>query len=339
MSKTPRIGIVLAGWERKDFLPPDLESELSSISSDLHFLDPDTLEGDDAWVNWLKSTEPEILVSAWMTPRLPEDLKDQVPSLKYVCHVTGSVKGLVPDNLIEDGLLVTNWGHSISRTIAESGLMMAIAALRRVSHWAHEMHHENGWKVRTAMMTGSLFERKVGLHGFGAISQELAKLLQPFDVTISTYSPSVPDSLLKDFGVSRADNLEDLFSQNDVIIELAALTPKNTGIVTEELLRSIPAGGAFVNVGRGAVVDEAALARVARDGHIQVALDVYTEEPLPEDSPLRGMTNVLLLPHLGGPTTDRRCDSTKLGIANIRRYLKGEDLESQITPSVYKRST
>jgi phosphoglycerate dehydrogenase-like enzyme len=70
-----------------------------------------------------------------------------------------------------------------------------------------------------------------------------------------------------------------------------------------------------------------------------VALDVYTKEPLPADSPLRGMTDVLLLPHLGGPTTDRRRDATSLGIANIRRYLNGEELESRITPSVYKRST
>jgi phosphoglycerate dehydrogenase-like enzyme len=201
------------------------------------------------------------------------------------------------------------------------------------------MHHENGWKERTSVVTGSLFERKVGLHGFGAISREVVKLLKPFNVTISTYSPSVPDSLLEEFGVQRAKDLETLFSQNDVVIELAALTPKNTGIVTEELLRSIPAGGVFVNVGRGAVVDEPALARVARDGHIQVALDVYTSEPLPENSPLRGMTDVLLLPHLGGPTTDRRRDATSLGIANIRRYLNGEDLESRITPSVYKRST
>jgi phosphoglycerate dehydrogenase-like enzyme len=339
MSKSPRIAVVLAGWERTDFLPPDLESELSSISSDLHFLDPETLDGEDAWVNWLEKTAPEILVSAWMTPRLPDDLPERIPSLKYVCHLVGSVKGLVPDSLIEDGLLVTNWGRSVSRTIAESALMMAIAALRRVSHWAHQMHHENGWKERTAMLTGSLFERKVGLHGFGAISQELTRLLQPFDVEITTYSPSVPDNLLEEFGVRRADSLEELFSKNDVIIELAALTPKNTGIVTEALLRSIPAGGAFVNVGRGAVVDEAALVRVARDGHIQVALDVYTQEPLPEESPLRGMTNVLLLPHLGGPTTDRRRDATSLGIANIRRYLKGEDLESRISLSVYKRIT
>ena len=339
MDKKPRICVALDEWEAKTFLPADLKEELKSISGEYSEICPADLDGADAWAEWLEAKRPDILVSAWMTPALPEDIQTRVPELKYACHLAGSVKNLVNERHLENGLLVTNWGNSVSRTIAESALMMAIGALRRVSHWSVEMHLKNGWKVRERMETGSLFCRKVGLHGFGAISRELVKLLEPFNVEITTYSPSVPDSLLEEFGVKRADSLEDLFSGHDVIVELAALTPRNKGIVTEELLRSIPAGGVFVNVGRGAVVDEEALARVAADGHIQVAVDVYTVEPLPEDSPLRGMTNVLLLPHLGGPTADRRRDATQLGIENIGRYLRGEELESQVTVEVFKRST
>lgn len=326
-------------WELGSFLPRDLIEELTSLSDTVHYVEPAGFSGSGDWVRWLEEKRPEILVSAWMTPQLPEDILERVPELKYVCHMAGSIKGLVPDSLLEAGLLVTNWGHSVARTVAECGLMLAIAGLRRVSHWALEMHLRGGWKERTRVNTGSLFCRKVGLHGFGAISQELTKLLQPFEVEISTYSPSVPDDLLESHGVHRVTDLETLFSQNDVIVELAALTEKNKGIVTEKLLRSIPAGGVFVNIGRGAVVDEEALARVARDGHIQVALDVYTKEPLPQDSPLRKLDNVLLLPHLGGPTVDRRRDAGRLGIDNIRRYLRDEPLESRITPAVYKRTT
>ena len=329
----------MESWEKGSFLPGDLMKELGGLSTDIRELDPSTLKGEGAWEGWLEENRPEILISSWMTPRLPEDLRERVPELGYVCHLTGSVKGLVPDSLIEAGLAVTNWGNSISRTVAECGLMLAIGTLRRVSHWTVEMHFRNGWKERTAVEFGSLFERRVGLHGFGAISRELFKLLAPFKVSVTTYSPSVPDALLEEYGVARAPDLETLFSENEVIFEMAALTPKNKGIVTEELLRSIPRGGVFVNIGRGAVVDEAALARVAQDGHIQIGLDVYATEPLPEDSPLRGMTNVLMLPHLGGPTVDRRRDSTRFGIENIRRYLAGEELESRITVDVYKRST
>jgi len=233
---------------------------------------------------------------------------------------------------------VTNWGNTISRTVAECGLMLAIAALRRAGHWQLAMHQEGSWKTPETV-SGSLFERHVGLHGFGAISQALAKLLQPFEVKISTFSPSVPDSLLTEFNVHRAATLDDLFSQNDVIIELAALTPKNEHIVTERHLRMIPEGGAFVNVGRGKVVDEDALARVAAEGKIQVGLDVYGDEPLPPDSPFRGMRNIVLLPHLGGPTTDRRQDSGRLALRNMRSFLEGGSMEAQISAQVYARAT
>ena len=339
MQREPKICVILDDWERKSFMPPAVEAELRRISSDITFAEGKDFPEGAGWLEWLAAESPEILLTGWMTPRLPENCLEKVPSLKYICHLVGSIKGKIPEKLLADGLLVTNWGQSISRTIAESGLMMAIAGLRRVSYWTLEMHNRGGWKDRTKVETGSLFGRRVGLHGFGAISQELRKLLVPFGVPVMTYSPSVPDTLLEEYDVQRAASLEELFSSNDVIIELAALTEKNRGMVTEELLRLIPHGGVFVNVGRGAVVDEEALARIAEEGNIQVALDVYCEEPLPLDSPFRKLDNVLTMPHLGGPTSDRRQDATTYGLANIRRYLKGEPLESQITVEVSKRIT
>ncbi len=86
-------------------------------------------------------------------------------------------------------------------------------------------------------------------------------------------------------------------------------------------------------------MDEAALARVAAEGHIEVALDVYEVEPLPTDSPLRGLPNVTLLPHLGGPTKDRRRDSGALCCNNLQRYLAGRPLEAEITLDIYDRTT
>ena len=124
-----------------------------------------------------------------------------------------------------------------------------------------------------------------------------------------------------------------------MIIELAAYTPENRHLVSESILRMIPEGGTFVNVGRGAVVDEEALLRIAREGRLQVALDVYGKEPLPADSGFRGLPNVTLLPHLGGPTIDRRQDAGALGVANLERYLNGEPLEAVVSLPVYDRST
>lgn len=334
----PRILVALTPTEKEHFLPGKLFSELEGLASSFRLVNPLDL-APDGWREVLAEFRPEILVGAWRTPSLPKNVQEITgDSLSYVCYLPGSVRKLVPDELVQEGLLVTNWGNSIARTVAECGLMMAIACLRRIAYWNVHMRTDLAWKKGDSL-TGSLFERRVGLHGFGVIARELVKLMQPFNVTVSTYSPSVPDAILEEFNVARTTSLEALFSENDVIIELAALTPKSRHMVTEAHLRMIPEGGVFVNIGRGAVVDEEALARVAAEGRIQVGLDVFGVEPLPADSPFRKLDNVLLLPHLSGPTTDRRQDAGAFGLENIRRFVKGEPLESVITADVYARAT
>jgi phosphoglycerate dehydrogenase-like enzyme len=164
-------------------------------------------------------------------------------------------------------------------------------------------------------------------------------MLRPFTDRIQTYSPSVPDALLDEHGVMRVKSLDDLFSGSDVVVELAAATPENHHLVRERHLRMIPEGGVFVNVGRGCVVEEEGLIRVAREGKLQIALDVYEQEPLPADSALRDLPNVTLLPHLGGPTRDRRRDAGALALRNIRAFLHGEKPEAVVNLEVYDRAT
>ena len=331
--------ICLTEHEIETFLPNwRLEKAKSLINPSLSF-DPLSFDNEEKWLKVLKECNPEILMAAWKTPALPENLREIAPRLKYVCYLPGSIRKLVPRSAIEDGLKVTSWSSAISRTISECALLLTLTCLRRIRYWTEEMHFNGGWKDENTE-TQSLFERRVGLHGLGLISQKLVELLRPFNNKISAFSPNVPDAIYEDLGVERSPSLEDLFSQNDVIIELAALTPKTQGMVTEELLRMIPEGGVFVNVGRGAVVDEEALARVASERpDLQVALDVYGVEPLPVNSPFRGMKNIMLLPHLGGPTIDRRCDAGDHGLANLRRFLNGDDLVDPYDLRLYDRAT
>ncbi len=325
--------------EVETFLPEGRLDRAKAMMEPSHYVDPSTISSKDEWLAVLKECNPQILMAGWKTPPLPNNLSEIAPNLKYVCYLPGSIRKLVPRSAIENGLIVTSWGSSISRTISECALLLTLCCMRRVRYWTEEMHLNGGWKTPETE-TQSLFERRVGLHGLGLISQKLVDLLKPFTDNISAFSPSVPDEIYENLGVSRSPTLEDLFSKNDVIIELAALTPKTEGMITEALLRMIPKGGAFVNVGRGAVVDEEALARLAKDRpDIQVGLDVYGVEPLPVDSPFRGLKNVMLFPHLGGPTIDRRRDAGDHGLENLRRYLSGEELMDPYDLGLYDRAT
>ncbi len=330
--------IALSEQEIADFFPGPLWTELLALLPNHRRVSMPIAKPED-WLRVWREHPSDILVSAWQTPTLnsiitPADLG----SLRYVCYLAGSIRKLVPRELIANGLIVTNWGNTISPTVSECTLMLILMALRRASYWNVAMHREGAWKAGRPE-TQSLFGKRVGLHGFGSISQCLVPMLKPFTADIQAYSPRVPDKTFTEYGVKKVTSLEELFRTSDVVVELAALTPENHHIVDEKLLRSIPAGGVFVNVGRGSVVDEAALTRVAKDGKIQIALDVFEVEPLPVDSPLRGLANVTLLPHLGGPTPDRRCDSGRLALKNIRAFLQNKPLEAAINIDIYDRST
>lgn len=334
----PRTVIALSDMEIAEFLPGELWEDLRCLLPRHRRVNPLTISPQE-WTQIVADPSAEILLSGWKTPPLPAELGvEQTGGLRYVCHLMGTVRKLVPRALIERGLLVTNWGSSISANVAEATMMLMFMALRRASYWSVAMHREGAWK-NGQTVTQSLLGRRVGIHGFGAISQALVPMLRLFTRHIVVYSPHVPEELFRDHGVTRIHSLEELFTDCDVVIELAAGIPENYHLVTEDLLRRIPEGGVFVNIGRGMVVDEEALARVAREGRLQIALDVYETEPLPADSPFRGLPNVTLTPHLGGPTTDRRRDSGALAVRNLKAYLKGKPLEAVVNLEVYDRSS
>jgi phosphoglycerate dehydrogenase-like enzyme len=330
--------VALSDLEAGDFFPGSMWAELESLLPGYRRVHLPLATPED-WVRLWKESPAEILVSAWQTPPLNGDITpEDVKSLHYICYLAGSVRKLVPRELLTQGIVVSNWGNSIAVTVAECTLMLILMGLRRASHWAVAMHREGAWKTMETV-TQSLVGRRVGLHGFGSISQHLIPMLRPFTDRIQTYSPRVPDDILASHGVARVTSLDQLFSTSDIVVELAAATPENHHIVQESHLRMIPQDGLFVNIGRGCVVDESALIRVASEGKLQIALDVYEQEPLPEDSALRGLPNVTLLPHLGGPTRDRRRDAGALALQNIRAFLKGEPQEAVVTIDSYDRST
>jgi phosphoglycerate dehydrogenase-like enzyme len=305
------------------------------------WVDTITLKSQDHWVNYLEETQPTVLVSCWSTPPLPPSLleKDSFP-LRYVCHTTGTVKSKVPREFLTKGGLVTNWGNVISHNVAEHALLLILASLRNINSWRKQVvapydGYGNAFKLKTASLRG----KKVGIHGIGNVAGELIKLLQPFDVECRSFSQGVPSSYIREKGCIPCASLEELFRESEVVVECEALTPQSTGSVREEHFRLMPEGSVFVNVGRGAVVDEKALARVAAEGHIQVALDVFEREPLLPDSPLLTIENAVLSPHIAGPTNDwfHRCGD--YAMENVDRYLAGQSLNGLVTLEIYDRTT
>jgi len=317
---------------RRGFLPDDLFSRLSELA--LHILEYNPYENGSPWLEELDTYRPDFLLSGWETPPLPLSLP---PELRYVCHFGGGVRNLIPRELIERGLIVTNWGSSASRTVAEGTLTLTLCTLRRFTEYTIGMHVERGWPVTDASV--SLLGRRVGIHGFGNVARAFVRLARGFGCSIRSYDPFVDDAVFKEFEVERCDSLEELFSTSQVILEMAALTPQTRQSVTGELLRMLPPDGAFINTGRAGTVDTGALLKVAQEGRLQIGLDVYDEEPTPAENPFRGLKNVTLLPHVAGPTPDRFRDCGEVGMRNLENFILGNPLEALVTLDVYDRIT
>ena len=334
MPRPASLLLVANQGEREKFLPESALAEFRALAPEFRLLDPTGLNAE-TFARELAAFNPEILVACWATRMIPATLPTR---LRYVCYLTGSVKHLVTRAHLERGLLLTNWGGSISRTVAECAFFHTFACLRLATHWTLMLHRDGGWRDGWERV-GSLFHRRVGIHGFGAAARAFVKLVQPFECPVSVFAPDVTDAVAAQHGVQRAASLDALFADNDIIIELAPLIPATIGSVTERHLRLLRDGGVFVNVGRAAIVDEAALLRVAREGKIFIGLDVYHEEPLPADSSLRGLDNVSLTPHIAGPTPDRHGDVSAHALRNLRAYAAGQPLEAVITPAIYDSAT
>jgi phosphoglycerate dehydrogenase-like enzyme len=302
-----------------------------------------TREDHDGWEKTLFDLDPTILVTGWGTPAIPDRFARSADlSLRYVCHLAGTVKPLVPRHLIERGVLVSNWGASISYIVAEHALLLVLGALRNLRGWDSFFRK---WPSTMTPFTGvmlktkSLRGQRVGLHGFGAIAHELVQMLKGLQVEVSSYSHGVPKHLFQQAQVHCCGSLEELFSTSDIIIECEALTPQSKGSVTADLLRLLPEDAVFVNVGRGQVVEEEALVKLASEGRLRLGLDVYQHEPLPLNSPLFKIPHALLSPPLAGPTEDGFPLLAEFAVHNIRRYLSNSDVEGRVTLEAYDRST
>jgi phosphoglycerate dehydrogenase-like enzyme len=294
-----------------------------------------------SWEETLRALQPTVLVTAWSCPILPLGwgLEDDCP-LRYVSSITGSVKPRVPRELIERGLLMTNWGSQVSEAVAEHAMLMVLALLRGVAVWPELMERSlSMFEMMPKLRSRPLHGKRVGLHGFGAVARGLVGLLRPYDVEIAAYSDGVPAGLFDEFGVKRCESLQELFSWSEVLIECEGLNDLSHGSVTEEILRLLPEDAVFVNVGRGKIADEDALARLGREGRLRVGLDVYHKEPLSPDSPLRNNPGVMLSPHVAGPTWETYPVCGALALERLACYLRGGSPDNRVTLDIYDRAT
>jgi phosphoglycerate dehydrogenase-like enzyme len=177
-------------------------------------------------------------------------------------------------------------------------------------------------RARPAAASARLLTGKtVGMIGFGQIARAVTARLSDWNVDIQAFSRRIPADAPDRV---RFVGIEELLRSSDVVCVLAALNSESVGLLNAARLRLLKPGAVLVNTARGAIIDEAALCDVARErSDLRLALDVFTEEPLPPQSKLRDLPNAIITPHLLGQTRKSLAALPEAAVENVERLLAG----------------
>jgi D-3-phosphoglycerate dehydrogenase len=223
--------------------------------------------------------------------------------------------------------------------VAELTLGLMLSLLRKIPA-AHNMVSSGKWVDPTDAyfhMRGSeLWRKTVGIVGFGAIGQQVARRLGAFDSIVLAYDPYVGSENMKELGVAKVD-LDELMKQSDIVTVHCATTPETVGLISAQRLSLMKPTAYFVNAASAYVVDEEALVRALRERRITAAaFDVYRTWPVKPDDPILKLDNVVLTPHIGGATDESVLRHSRMMADDIEMFLKGERPKNLVNPQVWK---
>ncbi len=299
---------------------------------------------DDVPAEW--KAQAEVLYTFSALPQTPEEM----PALRWIqLHSAGADH--LPDWLRhrQDIRITTASGiHAVP--MAEYTFMVMLALIRRLPRMlAYQQRHEwpsNRWDL---FADGELRGSTLGVVGYGSIGREIGRLAKAFGMRLLAMrrhgsrredtgyvvpGTGDPEGTLPD-GWYTPDQKLDMLAACDIVVNVLPLTPDTRHFFDAQAFAAMKPSAYFINIGRGATVDEHALISALQQGHLAgAALDVFAEEPLPPDSPLWDMENVIISPHISAFSTRYDDRAIELFIANLQRYLKGAPLFNVYNPQL-----
>jgi D-3-phosphoglycerate dehydrogenase / 2-oxoglutarate reductase len=350
MTPPPPVPVLLAGDEF--VLNRLMAEELDAVAGaevwalrELEFPWPSVPFGPVAEVDEAAGTEDQMIealdgVRVCLTQLAPltKRILSACPDLELFAVSRGGPVNANLDAATARGVVVTFAPGRNATATAEYTVGMMLATLRGIAD-GHAGVGAGRWEASRFVFSASGFELEgttVGLVGAGAIGSRVARILIGFGARVLVFDPyAAPGSL--PHGVTRV-SLEELLASAQVVSLHARVTPENREMIGAAQLAAMPPGAVLINCARGALVDHAALAEALRGGHLFAAgLDVFDEEPLPADHPLRGAPNVVMTPHLAGASRQVAGNACRMVAAEADRYRRGEPPAHCANPDVLGR--
>ncbi len=283
------------------------------------------------------TTEAEIYYAYGRVPPLA-----QAPNLQWVQTHYAGVDSLADSEIWQSDLLITTASGVHAANMAQYALTQILAWAHRVPNWFKYKQMQSWAKNRwDTFVPQELKGKTLGILGYGSIGRELARLAKPFGLEILVTKQNAkqladtgfnftgqgdPNGDLPD-RIYPSQATRSMVAACDFVVITLPLTEQTYHLFDEEMFKTMKSTAFLVNIGRGSIVDEAALVRgLKKEWLAGAGLDVFEQEPLPEDSPLWEMENVIMTPHVSGFTPQYDERATDIFAENLRRYLAGEPL-------------
>lgn len=267
---------------------------------------------------------PAVLRPEWVA---------RAPRLKLVQHQGVGWQGETPiPQLRERGIRLAINPSGTAEVVSEHALALMFACLRHIPRTDAAMRRGDWLGTALRPVSRNLRGRTVGIVGMGRIGSAVAALLQPFRVRGLYVDPyqKLPEGLELALNFRRVE-MEELLRESEVVTLHLPATAETHHLFDDAAFQAMRRDAVLVNCARGAVVDEAALARALSGGLIRAAgVDVFEPEPPRPDNPLLGLENVVLTPHVAAGTLDAMQAKVDGAMANIARFVRGEALQDEI---------
>ncbi len=284
----------------------------------------------------------DIILGGHGTFQLPAELHETPGHFKYFCHATGELRKYISLDFIKKGILVSNWGDSPAFGVAEGAMTLLLAMLKDLPYKLAEVKKGKA-PALPRQFPATLYKSKVGIYGFGVIGKKFLEMLQPFGAVISIFDPYLTETPT---GTQKVSSLQELFSNNEIIVIHAPQTPETIGSITAELLRQLPEGGILINTARPLILDQAAAFKEVTSGRLRMALDVVNDDQLESGEPLRQNDQFIWTGHKvatqatqDGRGSERLHLFHEVALENINNFTEGKPLRFLMDETRYLRST
>lgn len=282
--------------------------------------------------------EADVLITSWSTqPFDPAALRGS--RLRLAVHSAGSVRRLFPREALELGVRLAQGGSdAMAEAVAEMAIAMTLSMLRNLTLHDRRFQSTRSWvEGGTGMLGQSFSAQRIGVVSLSRVGRHYVRMAHGLGATsIRVHDPYATAADSAELGVELC-GLDELCARSDVLAVHAPSTPETEGMIGSAQLALLRDGALLINTARAEVTDEAALTAELVSGRLRAALDVFTSEPLPTQSPLFGRENVLLTPHVAGGSVQARFAQGRSVVDEIERFLGDGTLLAEVTGQNYDR--